>query len=156
MTRPPPGPSLAHIVGLYAFAVASWSIYSAVAACAWALSRGEGSAETTVLVFGAAALGAVVGIVSLLWQMYFLLESDLRRSATLVCVISLAGATIGGLLGPGVLVVLPAANLGACVLAYRRHNIPKWRRRRGLCAACGYDLRDLRTPLCPECGAARW
>src|SRR5262249_28618706 len=29
-----------------------------------------------------------------------------------------------------------------------------WRRRRGLCGGCGYDLRGMSGTVCPECGAA--
>ena len=30
----------------------------------------------------------------------------------------------------------------------------RWRRRRGLCIECGYDLRGIDSQKCPECGAA--
>lgn len=39
-------------------------------------------------------------------------------------------------------------------IAYVRGPMRRWRRRRkhGLCAKCGYDLRGLTKPRCPECG----
>jgi hypothetical protein len=40
-------------------------------------------------------------------------------------------------------------------LAPRLRPVERWRRRRGLCALCGYDLRGRpNAPACPECGAA--
>lgn len=47
-----------------------------------------------------------------------------------------------------ILAVLPARRA--------RRAAARWRRvRRGLCAACGYDLRGSAASRCPECGAVR-
>lgn len=48
--------------------------------------------------------------------------------------------------------VLLAVLAGPAILWHNRRRIR--RRRRGLCEACGYDLRGLAAP-CPECGAGR-
>jgi hypothetical protein len=41
------------------------------------------------------------------------------------------------------------------VLAFIRGPLRRWRRhRKGLCLNCGYDLRGLTEPRCPECGKA--
>jgi hypothetical protein len=84
--------------------------------------------------------------------MYFLLGSELRRSIPFVFLITAAVAALSGVLGPGMLITIPIANIVACTLSYRRHNAVKRRRRRGLCIACEYDLTGLSSPQCPECG----
>ena len=38
-------------------------------------------------------------------------------------------------------------------LAYRPIGLRKWRARSGLCLSCGYNLKGLTRPRCPECGA---
>jgi hypothetical protein len=51
------------------------------------------------------------------------------------------------------LLVLWAYPLGKLVLALRARLLVPWRRRRhGLCVRCGYSLRGLPEPRCPECG----
>ena len=49
------------------------------------------------------------------------------------------------------LLALALSALPAVLLLWRR-QVPRRRRARGLCPACGYDLRASPGP-CPECGA---
>ena len=64
-----------------------------------------------------------------------------------------AGITQGGVRFPYWLVVLLSGVFPAAWLLGRRQVRRRRRRRAGLCASCGYDLRA--TPgRCPECGAA--
>ena len=35
----------------------------------------------------------------------------------------------------------------------RKRGLPRWRRQRGQCLRCGYDLRGTEHDVCPECGA---
>lgn len=35
----------------------------------------------------------------------------------------------------------------------RKRGLPRWRRQRGQCLQCGYDLRGTEHDVCPECGA---
>lgn len=50
---------------------------------------------------------------------------------------------------PGLLLLIPAA-----IAVHRGPRLQRHRRERGLCPACGYDLRGLPEPRCPECGGA--
>jgi len=49
---------------------------------------------------------------------------------------------------PGLLLLVPAA-----IAVHRGPRRQRHRFERGLCAACGYDLRGLPEPRCPECGS---
>lgn len=53
-----------------------------------------------------------------------------------------------------VLVVAAMPTMGFGLLAARRARVRRSRRARGLCVACGYDLRGS-SGSCPECGAGR-
>ena len=53
--------------------------------------------------------------------------------------------------GPGWLIAL-FPFLYPTVLVFRGPLRRRRRRRRGLCLKCGYDLRGLPEPRCPECG----
>ena len=44
------------------------------------------------------------------------------------------------------------AYAGVRFARYARAELPAERRRRGLCVACGYDLRGNVSGACPECG----
>ncbi len=44
------------------------------------------------------------------------------------------------------------AGIGAVHHTIRRRRAARWRHRRPECVACGYDLRGLTEPRCPECG----
>lgn len=56
-----------------------------------------------------------------------------------------------------VLVVMVMIIAGSCVTFYIASKIYRTRTRieRGLCLACGYDLRASEGATCPECGATR-
>lgn len=59
----------------------------------------------------------------------------------------------------GIQVSIPVYFFGlAAALLWMLTLVPVWQRRcrsrRGLCFACGYDLRGQPNALCPECGAA--
>lgn len=47
-----------------------------------------------------------------------------------------------------------AAVLAILATGVREARLRRTRRRRTLCARCGYSLRGLREPRCPECGAS--
>jgi uncharacterized paraquat-inducible protein A len=145
-------PSVLHILTVYAFGIVGGSCYGAASVTTYALvwhSRGQ---DLALAALAGGMFGGVAGMVSLFWVMYLLVESKLSRSIPVVFAVTMIAAGVSGLVWFAPLFVVPAANIAACVYAYRRHNSVKWRRRRNVCIACEYDLRGLTTPRCPECG----
>lgn len=137
---------------MYAFGILGGSVYGAMGGAVHALVWMNTRDDVLICAIGGAVLGGGGGMVSLLWVMYCLVESNLWRSIPVVLGITAAGAIATGPLGPGLFATVPLINIGACVFAYRRFNSVKWRRRRNLCIVCEYDLRGLSMRRCPECG----
>jgi hypothetical protein len=145
-------PTLRHVLAVYAFAVVGASIYTALGLFTFVLVWERVLSEAIAVALGGLVFGVIPGIISLLWVMYCLLESDLRRSVPYVFAITAITSVLTGPLGPGMILTITIANLIACRMSYRRHNAAKWRRRHGLCIKCEYDLRGLNGVQCPECG----
>jgi hypothetical protein len=80
-------------------------------------------------------------------------------SAAAVVLLATVGAVavyVSEVLG-GMLAI--AVGVGGAAVAFatdvRREDLPRQRRERGQCLACGYDLRGNTSGVCPECGAKR-
>jgi hypothetical protein len=140
-------------------------------------------AGATVVLFGAAVAGAVIGpvdptarvaslvLVSVLPLVVLALLSRRGRQAVIGCALVLLGAglTINMWAEVRVMQLLPlitacAAGLFGLITATairraeRLDNPERWERvwlERGQCPACGYRITGLREPRCPECGR-RW
>jgi len=61
----------------------------------------------------------------------------------------LAGSFVDGAIS---MIISIAMIVAATLTMIRADRISLRRRAPGLCAACGYDLRALRSTRCPECG----
>ena len=74
-------------------------------------------------------------------------------AAYVLCPTAILVARANALCGASVMMAL-ASMVGAKLYADRQREVLRWQRlTHGLCAECGYDLRE--TPLrCPECGSA--
>jgi hypothetical protein len=146
-------PSVLHILALYAFGILGGSIYGTLSLFTFALTWYRAPEAFVVSACVGGAIGGVAGIVSLLWVMYCLVESNLLRSIPTVFVITAIVAVASGPFWFAPLLTVPIANIAACVYSYRRYNSVKWRRRRNVCipasTTCGgLQLGDVQNVGC--------
>lgn len=114
---------------------------------AWAFTT-NASGMALVAAFGVTS-GVFCGLISLLYLVPMLRDTDTRRSLPYVHV---RATVIGLVLGIG----FPLIGAGAAFLAqYLLGQRAKYRyalRPRPECPGCGYDIEGLHSGICPECG----
>ncbi|MDX2146559.1 MAG: hypothetical protein SFZ23_03470 [Planctomycetota bacterium] len=108
--------------------------------------------ETGVMAKYGVMGGGACGLLSLAWVLPALWRVPLRESRLLVFILP---GVVGVVLG-AVFPLLAAFFAGVLQLATSAYVYAAWRDRQpgtnSRCSTCGYSLRGLREPICPECG----